>query len=180
MSRLVRPLIPAAVKLAVVLRQLGMPQEIVVVFVAAAKRGRRLGAEIKAKLFVLACSLGCPADDLQLDHDPALENREKVFICNIHVGYEPAANDPEHLFYRPQSPEFAGSHKIKTLVRGDHGQHSDRALAAKNRKIARNRDPKRRRVKIKSRGFQKNGLKRGWPSRPFKKKPPTTAGGFRK
>jgi len=151
MSRLPRPNIPTAVELAVALRQIGDAPDTIKAKVAVAKKARRLGAERDGSLFVLACTLACPVDVLQLDHDPALENREKVFKNGIHVDYKPAANDPDWLFYRPHGPEFAGSHKIKTLVRGDHGQYSDAGLARKNKRIAKNRDPKRRTAKIAQR-----------------------------
>jgi hypothetical protein len=80
----------------------------------------------------------------------------------VHVGYDPPANSADHLIYLA-----ADDHDIETRVRGLHGQHSDLGIARKNKRIARNRDPKRRRVKIKSKGFQK-GPKRKIQSRGFR------------
>ena len=172
MSRLPRPIPPIAVKLRVVLRQLGTFPELIDTLVEGATKGRQLGDEVAANLFVLACTLACPVNSLQLDHDPALENREKlVELPNgrrkrvvvvpdgaIVLRYYPDANDPEHLFYRPHGAEFAGSHDVKTRVRGDHGQLSDNALAKKERRRLRKLDPRRRRAKIANR-------KRPWPKR---------------
>jgi hypothetical protein len=107
--------------------------------------------------------LGCEASDLHLDHDPALENREKVFKCNVHIGYEPDANNPDHLFYRPYGPEFFGSHKIKTLIRGDHGQLSDAGLARKRKRF----EKKRAKKKIPSHRAHRSIRKKAWPSRPW-------------
>jgi len=119
--------------------------------VAPQHRMPGLRALLDELLVRLAALLGCEVSDLRLDHDPALENRAKVYDeSGWHVEYVPPANDPDHLRYRPHGPEFVGSHLIKTNVRGDHGAHSDRALAAKNKNIARNRDPDHRKVKIRS------------------------------
>lgn len=86
---------------------------------------------------------------VHLDHNPALQNRKKVHYSNNEfAGYDPPANDPRYLIYRT-----ADNHRTKTLVRGDGAQHSDAALARKNKRIARNRDPKRR--------------KWSWPKRKF-------------
>ena len=80
---------------------------------------------------------------VHLDHDPSLQNRRQVRYSNgKFAGYNPPANDPDFLIYRT-----AAEHKIKTLVRGDGAQHSDAALARKNKRIVKNRDPKRRKYK---------------------------------
>jgi hypothetical protein len=159
-SRLPRPNVPTAIELAVVLRQLGGFD--VAAMVAAAKKERRLGAQRDSSLFVLACDLGVLVDTLELHHRPSLVNRDKIFSCGIQVGYDPPANSADHLIYLA-----ADDHDIETRVRGLHGQHSDLGIARKNKRIARNRDPKRRRVKIKSKGFQK-GPKRKIQSRGFR------------
>lgn len=149
MSRLLRPNPPLAVRLTVALRQLGKMEVFAIpVYVEHVRHTRRLGVRLSQTLDSLAHKIGCPRDQLRLDHDPALENRLKLFVRDFHVDYNPLANDPEYLFYRPHGPEFIGSHLIKTNVHGDHGQHSDRAMAAKNKNIARNRDPKRKKTKI--------------------------------
>ena len=103
---------------------------------------------------------------MRLDHDPPLAARPKHRRgLGKRTYYIPDANDPNHLFYRPHGAQFAGSHLIKTNVRGDHGQHPDRVLIKKNRRIERGPKPKRG-PKIKSRGFEKSaGAK--WPKRSF-------------
>ena len=164
MSRLPRPPISLAVKLTITLRQNGCSIDVARERVENARKERKLGVDLEGELFLLAATLGCPRDQLRLDHNPALENREKLvlllsgrtkLVVIVPNGakvlrYFPDANDPEYMIYRPHSPEFAGSHLIKTNVSGDGAQHSDRAMAAKNKNIARNRDPKRRKAKIRS------------------------------
>lgn len=114
-------------------------------------RRRSLGKLLSEKLVVLADLLKCEVSDLRLDHTWALENRPKVFKNGIHVDYDPPANDPEWLSYRPHGTQFVGSHDVKTRIRGDRGQLSDNALAKKERRRLRKLDPKRRRVKIANR-----------------------------
>ena len=180
-SRLPRTRPSIEVRLRVAYRQLGYGQGVINEGVRQATAKRALGRELDGTLRILATFLHCEISDLRLDHNPALENREKlVELPNGRkhrtvivpkgakvLRYFPAENDPDYLFYRAHGPQFVGSHLIKTNVRGDGAQHSDRALAAKNKNIARNRDPKRRKAKLKSRGFQK-GPKRKWPNRSFR------------
>ena len=146
--RMIRPYIPYEVRCMVAWRQLqGMVLEI-----ATEPPAKPFGKWLAYALFVLFGD-----EPFDLDHDPALENREKVFSCNIHVGYVPAANDPEYLIYR-----LHDDHKVKTIVRGEHGQHSDVALARKRKRRERKNDPRRRRSKIaQPKNFR-------WPSRPFR------------
>lgn len=136
----------------------------------------------------LAICLGCEVKDLRLDHDPPLGARPRRRRgLGRKTYYTPDANDPDHLFYRPHGPEHAGSHLIKTNVRGEHGQHPDRVLIKKARKLERSRNGETLR---KASGFPKRSSqrkrvtdsapklgrlkrkwdhpgKRGWPSRPF-------------
>jgi hypothetical protein len=86
---------------------------------------------------------------VHLDHDPPLGARVKIKRGGVIIGYRPAANDPRHLVYRT-----AAEHRIKTNVRGEHGQHPDRVLIKKQRRRERPARPK---------------PKRKWPSRPFPK-----------
>jgi hypothetical protein len=123
-----------------------------------------LGKLLDRLLARLAPLLGCEVKDLRLDHTWALENRPKRFKKGVHVDYYPPANDPEWLGYRPQGTQFAGSHDVKTRIRGDRGQLSDNALAKKERRRLRKLDPKRRKAKI----AQPKNFK--WPSRPFRRK----------
>lgn len=161
MSRLPRPPIPLPVKVEVALTQLG--EKNIGLQIARAKRQRRLRAFLNILLERLATHFGCTVADLHLDHDPALVNREKSVLINDRrcrvvvvpkgatvIRYYPDANDPEHLRYRPKPADAEHSHDVKTRIRGDHGQHSDLAMARKNKNIARNRDRTRRRATIKS------------------------------
>jgi len=149
--RLPRPHVPLAVQLAVLLRQLGelWPQE----FVARAVEQRMLGDAVDRFKAKLAGCLGVEVARLHLDHDPALENRAKVFDGDGRiVGYVPAANDPVYLIYRVGG--FRGSdHDIKTRVRGERGQFADNVLAKRERKRLRKASSWR--------------PARRWPKRPF-------------
>lgn len=150
MSRLPRPTVPVKVELQVVLRQLGISPLLASITVDHAVVHRQCGIHRDFFLELLADKFGCAVNELDLDHDPAMENREKVYRKGVHVDYKPAANDPEFLHYRPHGPEFIGSHDVKTRIRGDHGSYSDAALARKIKRIASNRDPHRRKAKIRS------------------------------
>lgn len=157
MPRLYRPHIPLEVRCRVALRQLGemWPDECLAVWPSKKQM-------LDGLLARLAPLLGCEVKDLRLDHDPALATRQQFKNGRGEiVRYVPAANDPEHLFYRPHGPQFAGSHLIKTNVRGDHGQHPDRVLIKRER----------RRLKKAHSGAHKKGRKmakrRKWPSRPL-------------
>lgn len=159
MARLYRPHIPLSVRLTVVLRQLEFIPAIVKSAVNAAIKDRRVGEMLHERLGQLAMNLGCERKDLRLDHDPPLAARPSY---RRGLGkkryYIPAANDPDHLVYRPHGAEFEGSHLIKTLVRGDHGQFPDRVLIKRERKRHEKKKPKPK-MKIRSRGFDKTRTK---------------------
>lgn len=103
---------------------------------------------------------------VELHHRPALVNRQRcctgcgstqtlgellrehplaVSCCPERdmSGYKPDANDPDFLVYLVAG---AGEeHDVETRVRGQHGQHSDLALARKRRRAERKRNrPKRK------------------------------------
>lgn len=164
MARLFRPHIPLSIKVQVAFRQLlGFTDP----FPMSRRDGETLAAMLARLLVELARHLGCEVSDLRLDHDPPLAARPKERRgLGRKTHYVPDANDPDHLFYRPHGPEFEGSHLIKTLVRGDHGQHPDRVLIKKQRRIERGPKPKRG-PKIRSRGFEKRSGKTPWPKRKF-------------
>jgi hypothetical protein len=133
-------------------------------------------ARLDAVLFHLARLFGCEISELRLDHDPALAARPNRRGLGKKTYYIPDANDPDHLFYRPHGAEHAGSHLIKTNVRGDHGQHPDRVLIKKARRheASRNREP---RAKKKAqfatlRKSAKSGQKPRWPKRSFSRRKP--------
>lgn len=135
--KLLRPHIPLETRCRVLLRQLGelWPEQCI----ATAKEARSLGYFVAGLKKQLSELLVCGPDELQLDHEPALENREKVFDrSGQHVGYRPDANDPNHLIYRTKA-----DHQIKTNVRGDGAQYSDRALAKRERRRQRGNKPSR-------------------------------------
>src|SRR5690349_15035700 len=133
-ARLLRPHIPMAVRVRVAQRQLcdlvhggGYPG----VYIAPLTRFKNESetAFLGRLLVSLRHYIKVDEDEpLHLDHTPALENRVKVFRDGKHVDYDPPANDPEHLLYRGKA-----SHQIKTNVRGDGAQYSDRALAKRER-----------------------------------------------
>ena len=158
MGRLLRPYIPLSVRVRVAERQFIEAEPRMVGYAG----GRTLKSRLAFLLSWLATRIGCKVTDLRLDHDPALGAREKVFKRGVHVDYIPAANDPDSLRYRPHDPEFEGSHLIKTNHAGDHGQHPDRVLIKKQRRIERGPKPKRG-PKMQSRGFDR-------VSRPFPKR----------
>ena len=155
--RLYRPHIPIKIKCRVAMRQLGYDaneRDAVM-----RQHNRRHGALLANLLGRLAGKLGCAAAELRLDHNPALALRpQERRGLGRKTYYTPDANDPDHLEYRPHGAEHAGSHDIKTRVRGEHGQFSDHALI--RRKKRRERRLKMR-LKIKARTR--------WPKRPFPK-----------
>ncbi len=174
MPRLHRPHIPLSVRCKIAERQILQRGRPTVSFFTVPIG--TLGVRLKALLDLLALQLGCQISDLRLDHDPALGARQKVFKNGKHVEYIPAANDPESLRYRPHGPEYSGSHLIKTNIRGDHGQHPDRVLIKKQRRLE-NGTVKKKRGNLRSAGFRssadKSKPKLKWASRPFnrRKKP---------
>lgn len=147
MSRLPRPYIPLTVRVQVAERQMkeatgcvctdehGVPLELA---------GVSLSARLKAALFHLSSGGN---NKLELHHRPALVNRAR----KRNGEYDPPANDAAHLVYLVE-----GDHHVETRVRGQHGAHSDLGQARKNKRIARNRDPRRRKAKIAQR-------KNPWP-----------------
>jgi hypothetical protein len=177
MPKLYRPPIPLAVKCQVAERQI-LKRSMTVSFVGVPEKP--LYRRLKFLLAMLAALLGCEVEELRLDHDPPLAARQRKGYPTIR--YIPDANDAEHLFYRPHGPEHEGSHLIKTNVRGDHGQHPDRVLIKKNRRIEASRNGETRR---KATGFPKrpSQVKRAtdsaaklrrpkpkWAKRPFPKR----------
>ena len=138
MSRLPRPNPPIKIRCRVVLRQLGELFIDNIIrenrFVPRVVPSRSLGKLLYEKLATLATLLNCEVSDFRLDHTLALENRAKVFKNGVHIDYDPPANDSEWLAYRPHGTQFAGSHDVKTRIRGDRGQLSDNALAKKERR----------------------------------------------
>lgn len=168
MARLYRPHIPLDVRAQVAERQMQQfPSLRAGAHMAVDWRGfaaRRL----KSALTILARGFGCEIKDLRLDHDPPLGARQKRGEGKATV-YTPDANDPNHLAYRPHGAEFAGSHDVKTRIRGDHGQYSDIQLIKRERRRQKKADgrPKKKwalRGKLSTKG------KARWPKRGFPKK----------
>lgn len=153
MPRLLRPSIPDSAKLAVVLRQLGemFPGPVL----ATARKSRTISTTLTNRLCILADLLGCQPGDLHLDHDPPLATRDKVRNrAGEHIGYRPAANDPEFLIYRT-----AQAHRIKTNVRGDGALHPDRVYI----KRARRRERAAKALKKPKGAFLHRGSGKGTP-----------------
>ena len=155
MSRLPRPHISDRIRLKVAMRQLGYSPQIIVSDTKGALKHRALAAFLFGELGYLANQLGCSIDQLELHHRPSLVNRRR----KRNGDYDPPANDPAYLVYLADD-----DHDIETRVRGQHGQHSDLGMVRKNKRIAANRNPKRRKTKIVQREEYR------WPSRPFRKK----------
>ena len=161
MARLYRPHIPLEVRCRVALRQLGTfwPDEAID---ARRRTAGGLGAYLSELLDKLAGTLGCETKDLRLDHMPALAIRDKIFRNGIHVDYDPPCDSIDDLIYRTNI-----AHLVKTNHRGDHGQHPDRVLIKKQRRLERPPKPKRG-GKIASKASWPKQTLRGkskWPKR---------------
>jgi hypothetical protein len=161
MARLYRPYIPIDVKCRLALMALG--EMFIEKRLAYHREHRRLGHFLAELLGELARLMCCEVSDLRLDHDPPLALREKRYVKGTIV-YTPDANDLAHLFFRPHGAQFAGSHDIKTRVRGDHGQFSDLAL------IRREKNRRAKKLKKNPRFWRTPRSTRKWASRPFPRK----------
>lgn len=159
--RLPRPPIPQSLKVEVALRQLRLLDAPAATLERTEKR---IGDYLERLLFALQVFLKT-SKKLELHHRPALTNRPKIRHGGTIVGYVPAANDPDFLFWLPED-----AHDVETRVRGLRGAHSDLGLARKLKKIAENRE-KRPRKKVAAKGRARHGAgrfpKRKIPSRPF-------------
>jgi hypothetical protein len=142
MARLFRPTIPVEVKCLVALRQVADPDlNAAPEAILAAERNR--GALLALLLRMLAEMLGCTVKDLRLDHNPPLGARQRKGEGKKTI-YDPPANSPAHLAYRPHGTQFDGSHDVKTRIRGDHGQYSDIVLVKRERRRQKKKQKKRR------------------------------------
>jgi hypothetical protein len=155
MTKLLRPYIPLKTRCRVAARQLAGVIGLAVVYTDA-----KAAKQLKELLHVLAETLKCKSADLQLDHNPALENRA---FNSVTKKYLPEANDPDYLIYRERH-----AHKIKTLVRGDGAQLSDAAIARKRKRKERKhlrRKTKWPKQKLRSanRWPAKRFVERRWP-----------------
>jgi hypothetical protein len=140
--KLRRPYIPLYIRCMVACRQLCEIGRLDAVL-EIANKDVYSGKGLSAMLFALFGDQ--PA---HLDHDPPLCLRHFDEATGLYV---PDANNPAHLIYRT-----AEDHKVKTFVRGDHGQFSDAQLrrrALKRQHKETNKEP--------SRGTR-------WPSRPLR------------
>jgi hypothetical protein len=120
--RLLRPHIPIQTQCLIALKQLGelWPDDVL-----AANRNKK--DLLDRLLDQLSELLG--AEHLQLDHNPALALRDKVFSNGVHIEYKPHSCDPEFLVWRD-----ANAHRIKTNFHGDGAQFSDWALIRRERR----------------------------------------------
>lgn len=142
--KLLRPHIPLSVRCVVVERQLRAAD--------LAWSIPETGAVSHRLAMMLLTLFG--KESPNLDHQPALALRDKVFKDGEHVGYRPAANDPEFLIYRTRR-----DHDIKTRVRNG-AQFSDHALIRRSKRKAKRAKP---RQKIPQR-------KKPWPKRKMQSK----------
>ncbi len=143
MAKLYRPHIPLKVRLKVVKRQVaeraGDGMLLAIETTARRSNARNPGfiptdaIYLRALLVAFAEIIGCEPSELRLDHDPALGARKKTGEGKRTV-YDPPANDPDSLRYRPHGAQHEGSHDVKTRIRGDHGQYSDVVLIKRQRR----------------------------------------------
>lgn len=135
-----RPHIPLSVRAEVAERQLGA-------CLLSGKLAERLAWALK-QLF--------GGELFHLDHDPPLAARRKVFDrAGAFVDYDPPANSAPHLIYRTVE-----THRVKTYVRGEHGQLSDRMLI--NRAKRAERGPSARpKAAIRGLSFQQQRCRMG-------------------
>ncbi len=152
--KIVRPHIPLAVRVAVAERQLTEATECVCTNewgIPLNTPGLKapLRQRLDAALWHIARGFkpGAEPRKLELHHRPALENRMRRTVTKLIRGkarqvmiFSPDANDPAHLVYLLKDEE----HKIETYVRGQNGQLSDAGLRRKNKKLASNRQSRRK------------------------------------
>lgn len=187
MPRLYRPHIPFSVRVKVAARQLRASDTAIgrSVLYGLSLLGEKdfpgdrtlsMARKLRSLLQALATAKGCEVSELRLDHDPPLGARKKRGEGRQTV-YTPPANDPDHLFYRPHGPEHDGSHLIKTNVRGDHGQHPDRVLIKKARRLERAKVDTSDIPEVGKGWFKRAKLRRPegrpkpkWPKRSFPKR----------
>ena len=144
--KLTRPYIPVSVRIAVAERQCFGAN----IQTDVDLSGLSAGAKLKERLRLLFGD-----KKAELHHRPALVNRRR----RKNGEYDPPANSPDYLVYLADD-----DHDVETRIRGLHGSHSDLGMARKNKNIAKNRDPKRRKAKIaQPKNFR-------WPSRPFNRR----------
>lgn len=178
MARLYRPHIPLRVRCKVAERQLRERDPVKVGYATSGKK--TAGSRLQILLPWLAKTFGCEVSELRLDHDPPLAARPRIRLgLGRKTRYQPDANDPVYLEYRPHGPEHARSHLIKTNVRGDHGQHPDRVLIKKARKLEKKSTsvytsprfkPAIATGRFKDAKSQVYPRKHKWPKRPFQKR----------
>jgi hypothetical protein len=155
-ARRPRPPIPLFTRLVVAARTaLDLPPEFALAIARDAKAHGCMGEWLEVLLGQAAHQMGCPVSELRFDHEPALRVRPyNPKIKNVACRFIPPANDVASIILRPHSPEYEGSHHVKTVVRGDHGQYSDVVLIKRERR--RERGKKKPRSKIAAR-------KQPWP-----------------
>lgn len=160
MARLHRPYIPMSVRVKVAERQVEKTGHAFwPLYLSGIQSADRMGVpwSLTRKLRVLLHCL-FPHGGYQLDHDPALENRQYKEAANY---YYPDANDLDHLVYRSKA-----AHLFKTTGRRPDAERtvtskgSDNWIAKKFRRLERKtKASKRPKQKIRSRGFQKGKRK---------------------
>jgi|SRR6516164_8519596 len=132
--RLPRPRVPISVKIEVALLQLRDPET------NALRLAPIMRNKTKRLNWILTEIFG-NVPTVHLDHDPPLAARK---FYPRSGRYKPAANDPKYLIFRTVE-----DHRIKTFVRGEHGQYSDRVLIKREKR--RNAQLHRQRSRLRSR-----------------------------
>lgn len=156
--KLLRPHIPIRTQCIVALRQLGemWPEEVL---------SSRSNKAVLLDDLLKRLSEMTGAEDLQLDHQPALALREKVFRNGVHIEYRPHSCDPEYLIWRDKH-----AHRIKTIVRGDGAQFSDLALIRRQKRRERKAAEAKMRNKLSKWRTRREEIKSRWPKRSFQKR----------
>lgn len=147
--RLPRPHIPLGVRLEVAVRQLSALGA-----GWARGQGETLLAALPKALAALSREHG--GAKMELHHRPALLNRHRKTVRGRTV-YDPPANDPAHLVWLPEH-----EHDIETRVRGQGALRSDFGQARYNKRVAKNRAPKKHKHRWPSRPMSGKGRKIRW------------------
>ena len=111
---------------------------------------------LKVQLEAALLQLGLDPKDAELDHDPALELRQRTAD-----DYDPAANDPHYLVWRSRT-----DHMHKTFRDNGSGR-SDIATIAHSKRVIEKEIEFQRRMLAKGTTTKRQTK---WPSRPFQRR----------
>lgn len=133
---------------------------------SAGQKPKRKAIPDRVKLIAALRRMGLTIDDVQFDHNPALELR----LINPHTGDTiPPANDPDHI-----DMLLIEEHKAKTFGPGGEKRittaGSDIGNISKMRRVSADHEAFRRRMLAKDTSEEVAEPKKKWPSRPFNNK----------